>query len=166
MIPLRLTAGGSFFVGRNGSERTMWLCREPKCIHRILKNPGQIRRPRGTPPPTREIIDQGLSEFLRDSARRTLLSARKSGLIVDGSHRVKKCLQQNISAIVFAMDAGDTTRTQIEQIHNPVESLIFPATSREIGLLLSRGRRSVLALRPSRKTQSLIDTLRGWHSLG
>ena len=95
-----------------------------------------------------------------------LISAHKSGLIVLGSHQVRNCGKQNLLAIVFSKDAGTGTKAQISEIHNGVESFIFPNKSEEIGRLLRRGPRSVLALRHSRKTQSLIDTLRAWDSLG
>ena len=166
MIPLRLGQGGSFFVGHEGNFKTRWLCTNPKCIERVLKKPGQLRHQKDSPPPSREIIQQELSKYFVKRARFTLVDAQKSGVIVHGSQQVRNCTEQNLSAIVFSSDAGTQTRAQIAEIYNAVERLVFPDTSAEIGRLLRRGPRSVLALHHSRKTQSLIDTLRVGCCLG
>ena len=166
MIPLRVSQGGSFSVGNQYSGRTFWLCASPKCVSQILKKPSLLRTQKRTAPPDITVILETLKQFLNHRARTTLVDTQKSGLIVHGSQRIKKCSKQNISGIIFSNDVGLRTRADIIEIYNSVGSYIFPDTSIEIGRLLRRGPRSVLALHHSRKTQSLIDTLRVGCSLG
>jgi len=166
MIPLGISQEGSFFVGRCTDGRGQWLCINSKCIHRILKEPHKIRRKRDCPAPSREMVQEQLFAHFSNEAKRHLVEASKSGLIVHGSHRVKKEVKQNLCVILFSTDSGTATRTQIEELYKQVQSWTFPLSSREIGRLIGRGPRSVLALQPSRRTQSLIDSLRGWVSLG
>ena len=99
-------------------------------------------------------------------AKSALLEARKSGLIIEGSHRFRNSDKQKVVGIILSSDIGCTTRAQITEKYNQVPTFIFPQNSLEIGRLMRRGPRSVLGLRPSRKTQSLIDSLRGWDSVG
>ena len=166
MIPLRLGQGGSFVAGSRGRPRTFWLCKNPTCIARLMKKPNQLLRAPHAVAHTPELVEQELSEYWVARARAALISAQNSGLIVHGSQRVRSAGEQNLMAIVFSKNAGVVTRAQISKIHNGIETFIFPDSSEKIGRLLRRGPRSVLALRDSRRTQSLIDTLRVGCSLG
>ena len=166
MIPLGFDQGGSFFVGKPSQGRCRWLCLSPQCIQRIIKEPRKIPRAKNTPLPGSSLVQEKLRYHLSQTAKKLLTETRKSGLIIDGSHDVKNCDKQKLLAIMFSSDCGRSTRTQISEFHSGVSTFIFPYRSSEIGQLIDRGPRSVLALRPSRRTQSLIDTLRGWDSVG
>ena len=166
LIPLRLDRRGSCFVDSKGKGRTLWLCRDTTCVRAILKQPERLRRHIRIEPPNPEIIRVELSKYFTRSAIEELVHAHESGLIVHGSRKVRACMQQNIAAIVFSDNVGSSTMAQISEIHNSVKTYIFPANSIELGKLIHRGPRSVLALQHSRKTQSLIHTLRVGCSLG
>ena len=166
MIPLGIDQEGSFFVGTQRNVRGQWICREPQCLLRVVKEPKRIRRQQDQPSPSSEMVREQLVGYFSKEAQKLLLQASRSGLIVHGSHRVRKSQKQNLCVILFSNDCGDATRSQIRELNNKVSNCIFPLSSTEIGRLIGRGPRSVLALQASRKTQSLIDTLRGWASLG
>ena len=166
MIPLGFDQEGSFFVGKQARGRSRWLCLEPRCIQRIINEPKKIPRPKDTPLPISSVIQERLKKHFAETAKKQLNGARKSGLIINGSLAVRNCAKQKRLVILFSSDCGASTRSQISKFHSEVLNYVFPYTSSEIGQLIDRGPRSVLALRPSRKTQSLIDTLRGWASVG
>lgn len=166
MIPLRFDQGGSFFVGGLNTARTCWLCDSPECVSRILTKPALLRTRSHAPAPDRSVLRHELEQYLFQRARTMLVRIQKSGLIIHGSQRVKNCPEQNIIAIIFSNDVGPRTRTDIVHAKKSVETYVFPDTSAEIGRLLGRGPRSTLALQRSRRTQSLIDTLRVGCSLG
>jgi ribosomal protein L30E len=111
-------------------------------------------------------LRQNLRYYFSKLITNALKEAAKSGVIVHGSQQVSISLNENIAAILFADNAGTQIRSLRDHKKNKVRTYIIPHSSAEIGALLGRGPRSVLALRPGRKTQSLIETLRGWHSLG
>jgi ribosomal protein L7Ae-like RNA K-turn-binding protein len=131
-----------------------------------VDDPRHIARAiRGRPPSTSNLRQQ-LQVYFSDSIINALQEAAKCGVIVHGSQRVSNSLTENITAILFSANAGEEIRRRIGDKKNKVTTYIIPLSSAEIGTLLGRGPRSVLALRPGRKTQSLIETLRGWDSLG
>jgi hypothetical protein len=166
MIPLGLSRGGSLLVGHTEGSRRMWLCLTSTCIQRVVDDPRHIARAiRGRPPSTSDLRPQ-LQVYFSTAISNALQDAAKSGVIVHGSQRVANCLAENITTILFSANAGAEIRSRIGDKKNKVQTYIIPLSSAEIGVLLGRGPRSVLALRPGRRTQSLIETLRGWDSLG
>jgi len=166
MIPLGLDRGGSLLVGRTEGPRRMWLCRESTCVQKVVDDPKYLARALRGRPPSTSNLPKKLRTYFSANLIDALQKAAKSGVIVHGSHRVSLSLSENISAILFSADAGTEIRSHIGDKKNKVKTYIIPLSSIEIGVLLGRGPRSVLALMPGRKTQSLIETLRGWHSLG
>ncbi len=166
MIPLGLGLGGSLLVGPTVQTRRMWMCANSVCIHKIETNPKHLARAlRGKPPPATDLRKQ-IRELQRLHISSALESAARDGMIVHGSQRVSIRLNENIEAIFYAADAGTGIRNRIADKLNVVSTYTIPFSRAEIGTLLGRGPRSVLALRPGRKTQSLLQTLRMWHSLG
>ena len=166
MIPLGLTERGSFFVGRKPSGRTVWVCKQSKCFTKFIRDPRKLFPKQKLPLPSRDTIRSILRDHLEMQANQQFCFAMRSGAIIHGSHSVKKCQTEKICMLLFSSDAGKKTVTEFQATHNRIESMVIKTSSNDIGKLLGRGPRSVLALRHSRTTQSLIDTLRAWHSLG
>jgi len=144
----------------------MWLCLNPTCLQRAAEEPRHVAKAiRNRPPDTRNLPSM-VQQYLRSQVAVQLQYAWRSGVIVHGSQRVMNCLNENISAVFFAADAGAEIKARTLKKNSSISNYIIPLSCAEIGTLLRRGPRSVLALRPGRKTQSLIETLRGWDSLG
>ena len=166
MIPLGLTERGSFFVGQNQSGRGVWLCKQPVCVKKATVEPKKLfsRHHASTIEPN-ELLPV-LQNHLKEAASQQLIMAMRCGAIIMGSHRVKNSETENIGLLLFSWDAGTQTISETLEAHRGAKSLTIGLSSNDLGYLLRRGPRSVLALRHSRRTQSLIDTLRAWDSLG
>lgn len=166
MIPLGLDRGGSLLVGRVEGSRGMWVCAKRECVEKIEEQPKLVARAiRSRPPDTRgltKLVRQNLHDQICDQLRQSW----RAGLIVEGSRRVMNCMDEELIFILMADDAGKQIRQRVDKNNSAISSLVIPMSMAEIGQLLGRGPRTVLGLRPGRKTQSLIETLRGWYSLG
>ena len=166
MIPLGLTKTGSFFVGRRPHSKGSWVCKTPSCLAKIIDKPNRLKGRRKLTAPSSQSVRAHLKDHCSDLVQKQLIEAMRSGTILLGSHQVKKCKTENIEFLLFSGDSGTRTRSEISFHHNGIETFTIEISSRKIGELLGRGPRSVLALRRSRKTHGLIDTLRAWYSLG
>ena len=72
----------------------------------------------------------------------------------------------HLLAILLTADAGSGVSTEVTHSKSGISTYIIEANKAQIGHLLRTGPRSVLGLRSGRTTQSLIDSLQGWVSVG
>jgi len=94
-----------------------------------------------------------------------LLRAHREGLLALGPSKTIQ-VADHLAAVLVAANENTHTWAQFSARFYTVKTFTFPISSAQIGDLLARGPRSVVGIRPGRTTQSLLDGLRMWHSVG
>ena len=165
MIPLGLDQGGSLTVGTPDTGKRAWICRRRHCVERAETHPGSIARHFKQRVKTPEDWKSQISA-VRISHQTTLLrQAHRSGLVVSGRSQVIE-QSDHLLAILLTADAGSGVSAEVTHSKSCISTYVIEANKTQIGHLLRTGPRSVLGLRSGRTTQSLIDSLQGWVSVG
>ena len=163
MIPLGLEPGGSVVV--NGDQRRAWICSHLTCVHTLCENPHRAKRRFGSKVQiTNALLTQAEAHHIA-RLKTLLLRAHREGLLVLGPSKTIQ-VSDHLAAILVSANGEPNTRTQLASRFYPGRTFIFPLSSTQIGDLLARGPRSMVGIRPGRTTQSLLDGLRMWHSVG
>jgi hypothetical protein len=85
--------------------------------------------------------------------------------VVSGHAQVINHLKTH-AVILLPEDAGSEIKIKMSKRNNPGLTLVIPISKAQVGEILNASPRSVLGLAPGCSTQSLIDSLQGWCSLG
>ena len=94
-----------------------------------------------------------------------LQQAHRQGLLIVGTKKTID-LVEKLPAICLSQNAGTQTRDRFVSGNWPDKTFILPLSSGQIGALFARGPRTVVGIRSGRTTQSLLEGLRMWDSLG
>jgi hypothetical protein len=138
-------------IGRAPRGRGSWVC--PGCVARV----GQTRFGRGSPGPDLEAVRVMLLEGAAEAFER----ARDAGVIVSGRFAVGR--RAECAFVLVTRDAGAVAQRSLP---SGVPVVRLPWSTAETGRMLSRGPRSVLAVRPSAVATQLLERLRWLDGLG
>ena len=163
MIPLGTSPGGSLRVASH--QRRAWLCQSEKCLANLSAKPHRLRKRFGSDVKTSEKLGLDVQAWHRSRIKSLLQQAHRDGRVLSGQHNTILGLD-HLTVVLLAQDIGTQTVALNGDAFNAVKTCSLPFTSRQIGDLLGKGPRSLLGIRPGRGTQSLIDGLRRWPSLG
>ena len=163
MIPLGVSPGGALRVASH--QRLAWLCQSEKCLASLLAKPHRLRKRFGSDVTTSEKLGLDVQAWHESRIKRLIQQAHRDGRVLSGQNKTILGLD-HLTVVLLAQDIGTQTVTLNSDAINSVTTYSLPFTSRQIGDLLGKGPRSLLGIRPGRGTQSLIDGLRRWPSLG
>jgi hypothetical protein len=105
-------------------------------------------------------------DFLESSWWNDLQLAHQQGLVVSGTAKVRKIDPQALIAILLSADAGASKKISFVSGNTGPETFIISKKSSHFSMRFNSGPRSVIGLKSGRTTQSLLNTLREWVSLG
>jgi len=136
-----------------------------KCVEKLCANPHRAKRRFGTKIQiTNTLLKQ--AEAHHTARLKTLfLRAHREGLLALGPSKTIQ-VSDHLAAVLVSVNKNPDTRAQFPTRIYPVKTFTLPLSPTQIGDLLARGPRSMVGIRPGRTTQSLLDGLRMWHSLG
>ncbi len=160
LIPLHSGAGGSLLVGRPSSGRGGWIC--PGCILPAVEHPQVFSRCFRTSISGVEHIPGLAREWLRNQCVSWLRLALRNGLVDSSPNQT----QSDPFFIVRSNGHKSPNSSNIESEDNQPQTFVLDISSRDLGDILSKGPRSEVRIKPGRSTQSLLQSLRGWASLG
>ena len=163
MIPLSLGPGGLCVVGRNG--RSAWVCARRTCVDALLARPGSASRAfRARVRLHPELIEQILA-WRGERQRRWLRTAYRSGLLVipepDDAELDPEC-----DHWLTTHDHNDPTIDQNKLSKRPACTFVMAIGEADVSAIIGLRRCTLLGIRPGRATQSLLDSLRRWDSVG
>jgi hypothetical protein len=105
-------------------------------------------------------------DFLESSWWNDLQLAHQQGLVVSGTAKVREIDPQALIAILLPADAGASKKKAFVFDNTGLETFVISKTSKHFSAQFNSGPRSVIGLKSGRTTQSLLNTLREWVSLG
>jgi ribosomal protein L7Ae-like RNA K-turn-binding protein len=142
-----------------------WLCQSEKCFANLLAKPHRLRKKFGSNGQVSDTLSLEVQAWHASRIKNLIQQANRDGRILSGKNKTILGLD-HLSVVLLAQDIGTQTKALNADAISSVTTLTLPFTSRTIGDLLGKGPRSLLGIRPGRGTQSLIDGLRRWPSLG
>ena len=163
MIPLGLSPEGSLVVWT--SDRRAWICQRDPCIARLNKHPGLAKRRFGRSANVDHHLMESVQAWRIAQVSRLLQRAYRDGQLIIGAQNTIDS-GKKVSAICLSLDAGTQTKDRISSTNCRDRTFILPISSHQTGALFARGPRTVLGIRSGRTTQSLLDSLQRWDSLG
>jgi len=163
MIPLGLNPEGSLVVWTD--HQRVWVCQRRQCLTKLAKRPGPLQRRLGRRAKVDKLLLQSAEAWRINRISQLLQQAHRQGLLIVGTKKTID-LVEKLSAICLSQNAGTQTRDRFVSGNWPDKTFILPLSSGQIGALFARGPRTVVGIRSGRTTQSLLEGLRMWDSLG
>lgn len=160
LIPLHLGAGGLLVVGRPNGGRGGWIC--PRCVRPTADRPGALFRCFRGRLSGADKLPENARSWLFSGFLDRLWQAQRHGLLI---HPVDPSSKE-LAAVVFSEDAPAPLSQAFVDMNNEGSTFIIPISSANLGAKLGRNACTALGIKPGRSTQSLLRSLRGWHSVG
>ncbi len=163
MIPLSLGPGGLCVGRRNG--RSGWLCERQACLNALVERPSSASRSfRARVSLHPHLIDQ-IQAWRAERHRHCLRAAHRSGLLVV-LEADDAAMDHGCDLWVMTRDHEGATSDQIKLNKKGISTYIMAIDSGDISAIIGPRRCTLLGIRPGRATQSLLESLRRWDSLG
>lgn len=160
LIPLHLGAGGLLVVGRASGGRGGWIC--PECVRPTAERPGPLFRCFKGRLSGADKLPANARLWLVSGFLDRLWRAQRQGLLV---HPVDSASKE-LAAVVFSEDAKLPLSKAFDKQNNAALTYIIPVSSANLGAKLGRNACTAVGIKAGRSTQSLLRSLRGWHSVG
>ena len=147
--------------------RGAWVCPNPRCVRRLIKNPRCLFRSlKRRPPPRVDGLLEALQQTTLVRCLALLEHCRRSGLVISGPARIQSA--NHILVLITASDASTQSlaplRAHVKQ-HHGASSLDLGLDRRRLGALVNKGPRVAIAILSGRPSVHLTEHLQRHLSL-
>lgn len=146
--------------------RGAWLTCDREVFEEAQRKPGLLQRALDSGP----LVVAGLLDEARlanlGATLDLLALAARAGAVVSGADALERTSAEALTALVYAQDASEASRTAAGRLFPLLPTYELPLTREGLGHKIGKGPRAVLGLRPAAPVRALIRELRRMPALG